>query len=168
MSIQINTLTNEILGGEILQPNCRWATEAETQLNLLQEAKKTKINDLKEKRDINNIKPLVREGNLINPSTMEILPNIVQFYFIATRHPTNQASDAGTLLEQAQKRNLIPYFSKNVATGEKVIVALTKELSIDIENHLMMRNATNYYHFGQLETQVNNATTIEEVEAINW
>ena len=134
----------------------------------LQKAKEVKIAEIKEKRDVENIKPLIRQGNLVNPATMEILPETIQFYFVATRHPTNQASDAGTLLEQAQKRGLIPYFTKNVATNQKAVIALTAELSTNIENHLLNRNATNYYHYGQLEAQINNATTIEQVEAITW
>jgi hypothetical protein len=46
MKIQINEVTKEFIEAVMLQPDCRWATEVETQNYFLNQAKTQKINEL--------------------------------------------------------------------------------------------------------------------------
>lgn len=62
MSIQINTITNDIFEGESLQPDCRWATELEGQAYLLQKAKQSKIAELEAFHDSPAVKTLTVNG----------------------------------------------------------------------------------------------------------
>lgn len=63
--IQINTITNEVFQGDSLQPNCRWATEAEAQVYLLAKVKEAKIAILSE-----NYKLAIKKDYYISSATL--------------------------------------------------------------------------------------------------
>lgn len=73
MKIQYNEITKEFIEAVMLQPDCRWATEAETQNYLLQKAKEAKIAQLKINLDnaskkpfpLNGVKQIDKDGKVI-------------------------------------------------------------------------------------------------------
>ena len=73
MKIQYNEINKEFIEAVMLQPDCRWATEAETQNYLLQKAKEAKIAQLRVNLDnaskkpfpLNGVKQIDKDGKVI-------------------------------------------------------------------------------------------------------
>lgn len=168
-----NTQTNEI--SQFANPQEGWviATEMEIQTHLLQKAKEAKKDELKNTLDTENIKPFVIAGKQINPITLALSADDTYFYFIIKKHPDNPAADPMTLLNEALQNRIVPYFADSVpanedAKSEEVCIALTATLASAIKNHIKDRNIHNFSHYRELKIQLENAQTIEEVEAIKW
>ena len=73
MKIQYNEINKEFIEAVMLQPDCRWATEAETQNYLLQKAKEAKSAQLRVNLDnaskkpfpLNGVKQIDKDGKVI-------------------------------------------------------------------------------------------------------
>jgi hypothetical protein len=134
---------------------------------LLQRAKDEKIAEIKRINDEKNIEPTSNQGYLMNENGS--LGELVSFEFKTTRHPSNPASDPNTILFSTLMSKInTRYSTKNAKTGEQIAIQLTPQLAQNIVSHLSLRNTTNFQYRDQLLAKINQAKTIEEVEAISW
>ncbi len=60
------------------------------------------------------------------------------------------------------------YSTKNAKTGEQIAIQLTPALAQNIVSHLSLRNTSNFQYRDQILAKINDAKTIQEVEAIKW
>jgi hypothetical protein len=127
----------------------------------LQEAKDAKLAEIQQARDAHNISPM---WSHIAPRLDNNEPT--QFCFYTNRHPSNPASDPTTILLGA--RSGVVYYSTKDLSGNSIVVIIDSALGASIEEHIKQRNTNAYMKYGNLKTQINNANTIEEVEAITW
>lgn len=59
----------------------------------------------------------------------------------------------------------MPYFTKDI-DGNKIVIELTSEIASLLRQRIAQRNNDNYKLSTAIEAEINNATTIEEIEAI--
>ena len=133
----------------------------------LQEAKNEKIAEIKRINDEKNIESTINQGYLMNENGS--LGELVSFEFKTTRHPSNPASDPNTILFSTLMSKInTRYSTKNAKTGEQIAIQLTPALAQNIVAHLSLRNTSNFQYRDQLLAKINEAKTIQEVEAIKW
>lgn len=131
----------------------------------LPELKKEKISQIKLIRDQKNTEPLTDykafliddEGNKTNQETY--------FVFYTNRHQTNPASDPESIISRARELGSMPYFTKDLE-GKKITVELTAEIAALLKQRMFERNDNNYKVSGVVEEEINNAQSIEELQAI--
>ncbi|MBU6140456.1 MAG: hypothetical protein KGP29_02725 [Proteobacteria bacterium] len=133
--------------------------------DLLAKAKLKKIAEIKSIRDQKNIEPITDfeafllddEGNKIEQKSY--------FIFYTNRHQTNPASDPDSIISRALDLSAMPYFTKDV-NGKKITIELTSEIAGLLRQRIAQRNNDNYKLSSVIEAEINNSTTIEEVETI--
>ena len=134
---------------------------------LLKKAKEEKIAEIKRINDEKNIEPSISQAYLIKENGS--LGELVSFEFKTTRHPSNPASDPNTILfNTIAFKKITRYSTKNVKTGEQIAIQLTPQIAESIGSHLAVRNTDNFNYRDQLLAKINDAKTIQEVEAIKW
>ena len=87
------------------------------------------------------------------------------FIFYTNRHQTNPASDPDSIISRALDLGSMPYFTKDLS-GNKITIELTSEIAALLRQRIAQRNNGNYKLSSTIEAEINNSTTIEEVEAI--
>jgi len=158
---------NNFFEAALLQQDCVEITGQELTNYLVQKAKNEKIAEIKRINDEKNIEPTVNQGYLMNENGS--LGELVSFEFKTTRHPSNPASDPNTILFSTLMSKInTRYSTKNAKTGEQIAIQLTPALAQNIVAHLSLRNTSNFQYRDQLLAKINEAKTIEEVEAIKW
>jgi hypothetical protein len=147
---------------------------------LLQEAKDAKKAEIKAARDAANIANHTRTGGreliIDNNGNITGEGNLVTFIFDCKPILNNPAANPAKLLEFARSKNIdIPYSCEIQDSDEEGnivfrsgVVKIDSILADAIENHIANRNSVNYLKYGKLKESVNNATTISEVNLINW
>lgn len=133
--------------------------------DFLAEVKKEKISQIKSIRDQKNIEPIAdfeaflldEEGNKTEQKSY--------FIFYTNRHQSNPASDPDPIISRALDFGSMPYFTKAL-NGDKIAVELTSEIAILLRQRITQRNNDNYKLSSSIEAEINNATTIEEIESI--
>ncbi|NBV06796.1 MAG: hypothetical protein EBS06_06130 [Proteobacteria bacterium] len=133
--------------------------------DLLAKAKLKKIAEIKSIRDQKNIEPITdfeaflldEEGNKTKQQSY--------FIFYTNRHQTNPASDPDSIISRALDLGSVPYFTKDLI-GNKINIELTSKIAASLRQHIAQRNNDNYKLSSSIEVEINNATTIEEIEAI--
>lgn len=152
----------------------------------LQEAKTTKLAEIKAKRDEMDLKPFKRFSNEISPAyevtfdeflDVTKTDNIVSFVFdvrpldVPIRTPSEILSE----VKESSADNpdyFLPYSCDIIDNAgnflRKGAVALDLSLRNDIRNHLKNRATQNTFRANFLKQQVLAATTIEEVQTISW
>ncbi len=145
----------------------KWIAEGGTveKEDLLAKAKLKKIAEIKSIRDQKNIEPITNfeaflfddEGNKIEQKSY--------FIFYTNRHQTNPASDPDSIISRALDLGSMPYFTKDLS-GNKITIELTSEIAALLRQRIAQRNNGNYKLSSTIEAEINNSTTIEEVEAI--
>lgn len=131
----------------------------------LRNAKQRKINEVKIVRDRKNISPITDykafliddEGNKTNQESY--------FIFYTNRHQTNPASDPESIISRSKELGSMPYFTKDLE-GKKITVELTAEIAVLLKQRIFERNDNNYKVSGSIEEAINNAQSIEELQAI--
>jgi hypothetical protein len=181
----VSTITKEVgaTGYDKVQD---WIAEGNTpdpeftEAEILQNAKDAKIAEIKATRNAANIADHTRTGGreliIDNNGNITGEGNLVTFIFDCKPILNNPAANPAKLLEFARSKNIdIPYSCEIQDTdGEgniifrKGVVKIDSTLADTIENHIANRNSGNYLKYGKLKESVNNATTIEEVNNINW
>ncbi len=133
--------------------------------DLLAKAKLKKIAEIKSVRDQRNIDPITdfeaflldEEGNKTEQKSY--------FIFYTNRHQTNPASDPDSIISRALELSAMPYFTKDI-DDNKIAIELTSEIATLLRQRIAQRNNDNYKLSSAIEAEINNSTTIEEVEAI--
>lgn len=131
----------------------------------LPELKLQKISQIKLIRDQKNTEPLTNykafliddEGNKTNQESY--------FVFYTNRHQTNPASDPESIISRVTELGSMPYFTKNLE-GKKITVELTAEIAALLKQRIFERNDNNYKVSSVVEEEINNAQSIEELQAI--
>jgi hypothetical protein len=193
MKYAINTITNQILGFDVddfnkVSKNFRtgdWreCTEEERDDYLLGSIKDSKEEELKQKRDESNISEMTTHEGI------ELIPNELGFtesdpiYFSFRTKPTgNPATEPTSILSNVVVKNIglvagdlppshyLPY-SCEIIEGEtrrRGYIKLDFVLAQSLVTHLEQRNSANIKYCNSLEVELDNATTIEEINNINW
>ncbi len=134
---------------------------------LFDEAKKKKIAEIKAIRDQKNIEPIIgNKAFLINDSGKKT-KKISDFLFYTNRHQTNPSSDPDSIISRVINIGAMPYFTKD-RSGNKITAELTPEIAKSLHHLMTKRNDDNYSKSKAIETKINSAKTIEEIEAISW
>lgn len=134
---------------------------------LLKKAKNEKIAEIKRINDEKNIEPSTAQAYIIKENGT--LGELVSFKFKTTRHPSNPASDPNTILfNTIAFKKTTRYSTTNQETGEQIAIQLTPQIAESIGSHLAVRNTNNFQNRDELLAKINEAKTIEEVEAIKW
>lgn len=131
----------------------------------LPQLKLQKISQIKLIRDQKNTEPLTNykafliddEGNKINQESY--------FVFYTNRHQTNPASDPDSIISRVTELGSMPYFTKDLE-GKKITVELTAEIAALLKQRIFERNDNNYKVSVSIEETINNAQSIEELQAI--
>src|SRR3989338_5621454 len=133
--------------------------------DLLAKAKLKKVAEIKSIRDQKNIEPITDfEGFLLDEDGNKTEQKSY-FIFYTNRHQTNPASDPDSIISRALDLSSMPYFTKDLS-GKKIAVELTSETAALLRQRIAQRNNNNYKLSSAIEAEINNSTTIEEVEAI--
>jgi hypothetical protein len=146
---------NNFFEAALLQQDCVEITGQELTNYLVQKAKNEKIAEIKRINDEKNIEPTVNQGYLMNENGS--LGELVSFEFKTTIL-------FSTLMSKINTR----YSTKNAKTGEQIAIQLTPALAQNIVSHLSLRNTSNFQYRDQILAKINDAKTIQEVEAIKW
>ena len=133
--------------------------------DILAKTKLEKIAEIKSIRDQKNIEPITDfEAFLLNDEGNKTEQKSY-FIFYTNRHQTNPASDPDSIISRALDLSAMPYFTKDI-DGNKIIIELTPEVAALLRQRIAQRNNDNYKLSSVIEAEINNATTIEEIEAI--
>lgn len=133
--------------------------------DLLAKAKLKKIAEIKSIRDQKNIEPITDfEAFLLDDEGNKTTQQSC-FVFYTNRHQTNPASDPDSIISRALDLSTMPYFTKDI-DGNKIVIELTSEIASLLRQRIAQRNNDNYKLSTAIEAEINNATTIEEIEAI--
>lgn len=95
MKIQYNELTKECIEAVMLQPDCRWATETETQNYLLLKAKEAKLAQLKMNLDNESKKPFSLIGVKQIDKDGKVIGTVNAFYNI---QDANSLTDSANII----------------------------------------------------------------------
>ncbi len=95
MKIQYNEINKEFIEAVMLQPDCRWATEAETQNYLLQKAKEAKLAQLKMNLDNESKKPFSLIGVKQIDKDGKVIGTVNAFYNI---QDVNSLTDSANII----------------------------------------------------------------------
>lgn len=145
---------------------------------ILQEAKSSKLLQLKENRDNYNLRPIVSiqaEEIAISEDGQNIFTgNEVYFEFFvnSTNQPASEPNSIvlGTILLSLQNPSHYIRYSCNIIEGQskrKGYVALTGNVAVNLQTHIQNRVEGAILLTNQLETEINACTTLEEVNEIN-
>jgi hypothetical protein len=158
------------------------ATEEQAEAYELQEAKDSKIAQMKINRDANIAKDYVlSEGNEITTTVEQpiqsdwVVGNIYTFYF-NVKETGLSATEPSTILTNATNTDFVPYSCGIITgidpdTGKNIIrqgyIRITAAIADAIGNDLKNRTVFSVIRANNLEIQINACNTIEEVDAIN-
>lgn len=95
MKIQYNEINKEFIEAVMLQPDCRWATETETQNYLLSKAKEAKIAQLKVNLDNESKKPFSLIGVKQIDKDGKVIGTVNAFYNI---QDVNSLTDSANII----------------------------------------------------------------------
>ncbi len=135
------------------------------QEDLLTKTKLKKIAEIKSIRDQKNIEPITDFEAFLLDEDGNKTEQKSYFIFYTNRHQTNPASDPDSIISRALDLSSMPYFTKDLS-GKKIAVELTSETAILLRQRIAQRNNDNYKLSTTIEAEINNTTTIEEIEAI--
>lgn len=147
---------------------------------LLQEAKTKKLVELKAIRNSSDEAPLrgiqAYEVTLDETFSKTKTNNLVFFHFDTKPVDTPVRNPLAILARVYRKGHndpnyYLPYkcdIENGDNTTRKGIVALTYDIAQTVENHMEARGSTNSVFKSYYETLINNCSTIEEVEAVNF
>lgn len=133
--------------------------------DLLAKAKLKKISEIKSIRDQKNIEPITDFEAFLLDDEGNNTTQQSHFVFYTNRHQTNPASDPDSIISRALDLGSMPYFTKDLS-GNKIAVELTSETAALLRQRIAQRNNNNYKLSSTIEAEINNATSIEEVETI--
>ena len=145
--------------------NFKQSLKSDTEI--LDEAKKRKVEEIKAIRDQRNIEPIIgKKVFLINDSGKKI-KKTSDFLFYTNRHQTNPSSDPDSILSRILNIGAMPYFTKD-ENGNPITIELTPEIAKSLFVMMTKRNDDNFANSKAIEKKINSAKTIEEIEAISW
>lgn len=131
----------------------------------LPELKLQKISQIKLIRDQKNTEPLTDYKAFLIDDEGNKTDQEAYFVFYTNRHQTNPASDPESIISRARELGSMPYFTKDLE-GRKITVELTAEIAALLKQRIFERNDNNYKVSGVVEEEINNAQSIEELQAI--
>lgn len=134
--------------------------------NLLTKVKLEKITKVKSLRDQKNIEPINDYQGLVIDAEGNVTEQESYFVFYTNRHQTNPASDPDSIISRVLDLGAIPYFTED-PDGNKIAIQLTTDLVTLLRQRIAERNNNNYRLTSLIEIEINNAQTLEEVEAIS-
>ncbi len=133
--------------------------------DVLAKIKSEKITQIKLIRDQKNIEPITNQKAFLIDENGSTTSQESYFVFYTNRHQTNPASDPEAIISRTIALGSMPYFTKD-NEGKKITIELTAEIAAILRQRISERNDNNYKLSSSLETEINNAQSIEEVEAI--
>lgn len=145
----------------------------------LQEAKDKKLAELKEIRNTSDQAPLrgIQAYEVVLDETFnKTKTNNLVFFLFDTQPIDTPVRNPLAILARVYRKGhdnpdyYLPYkcdIEENNST-RKGIIALTYDIAQTIENHMEARGSTNSVFKSYYETVINNCSTIEEVEAVNF
>lgn len=133
--------------------------------DILAKTKLEKIAKIKSIRDQKNIEPITSQQAFLIDENGSTTSQESYFVFYTNRHQTNPASDPETIISRTIALGSMPYFTKD-NEGKKITIELTSESAATLRQKISERNDNNYKLSSSLEAEINNAHSIEEVEAI--
>lgn len=131
----------------------------------LKETQGDKIFQIKLIRNKKNIEPITEYKAFLIDNNGNKTDQESFFIFYTNRHQTNPASDPNAILSRVLYLGAMPYFTKDL-NGNKITVELTSEIAKAIQERISQRNDSNYRLSAMLESEINQAKTVEEIEAI--
>ncbi|NBV06585.1 MAG: hypothetical protein EBS06_05045 [Proteobacteria bacterium] len=131
----------------------------------LNEIKNKKIAEIKSIRDQKNIAPLTDYKAFLIDDEGNKIAQESYFLFYTNRHQLNPASDPESIISRTIELGSMPYFTKNLE-GKKITIELTAEIASLLKQRIFERNNNNHKVSGVVEEAINNAKSIEELEAI--
>jgi hypothetical protein len=145
----------------------RKATDAEIEAFKLKEAKDLKSEEVKAKRDEENISPITdSEANLLDDLGQKT-GNKSNFVFYTSRHPSNPAADPNSILTNCAVLNIAINYATKDLEGNKITVELTPAIAKQIASHIAVRNQNNYLYCNLLLKKITDAKDLEEINNIN-
>jgi hypothetical protein len=133
----------------------------------LKEAQDLKSEEVKAKRDEENISPITEfEANLLDDLGQKT-GNKTRFLFYTSRHPSNPAADPNSILTNCAVLNIAINYATKDLDGNKIIIELTPDLAKQIASHIAVRNQNNYLYCNLLLEKIKKANNLEEVKTIN-
>ena len=140
-------------------------TNTDYEFSILEQAKLTKIAQLKANRNAALESSHETQAFEIIDDT---LGNKVRFEF-STKATGIPLTEPKSILDIALKNINVKYSCEIIENGvrRKGYVLLNKEIAENLEFHLTDRSNTNVKYANDLEAEINACTTIEEVESIN-
>ncbi len=133
--------------------------------DILAKIKLEKIAKIKSIRDQKNIEPITDQQAFLIDENGSTTSQESYFVFYTNRHQTNPASDPEAIISRTIALGSMPYFTKD-NEGGKITIELTAEIAATLRQRISERNDNNYKLSSSLETEINKAQSIEEVEAI--
>jgi hypothetical protein len=131
----------------------------------LPELKLQKISQIKLIRDQKNTEPLTDYKAFLIDEEGNKTAEESYFVFYTNRHQTNPASDPDSIISRVTELGSMPYFTKDLE-GKKITVELTAEIAALLKQRIFERNDNNYKVSSVLEEEINNAQSIEELQAL--
>lgn len=180
-----NKSTNEVIAadsfGTSFYTSGEWRELNKIELEdfLLQEAKDKKLAELKEIRNTSDQAPLrgIQAYEVVLDETFnKTKTNNLVFFLFDTQPVDTPVRNPLAILARVYRKGhdnpdyYLPYkcdIEENNTT-RKGIIALTYDIAQTIENHMEARGSTNSVFKSYYETVINNCSTIEEVEAVNF
>lgn len=193
MKHAINTKTKQILEFDVADFNkisknfrtgdWRECNEEEKSVDLLRKSKNSKEEELKKKRDESNTLDMTsHEGIELIPNDLGFTEVDPVYFSFRTNSTGNPATEPTSILSNVVVKNIglvagdlspnhyWPY-SCEIIEGEtrrRGYIKLDFVLAQSLVTHLEQRNSSNIKHCNSLEVELDNATTIEEINNINW
>jgi len=133
--------------------------------DILAKTKLEKIAKIKSIRDQKNIEPITNQQAFLIDENGSKTSYESYFVFYTNRHQTNPASDPEAIISRTIALGSMPYFTKD-NEGKKITIELTAEIAATLRQKISDRNDNNYKLSSNLEAEINNSQSIEEVEAI--
>ncbi len=134
--------------------------------DVLAKTKSEKITQIKLIRDQKNIEPITNQKAFLIDENGSTTSQESYFVFYTNRHQTNPASDPEVIISRAITLGSMPYFTKD-NEGKQITIQLTAEISKNLQQRILERNDSNRKLSRILEKEINDAESIEEVEAIS-
>jgi hypothetical protein len=141
---------------------------------LLQEAKDAKIQEIKTRRDQENIKEITNPATTTAPlliegaTGLELEGSDVNFAFNMTPTSNNFTDPTTILTDIIVNDTTTDYSTKKVDDGSAIYVRIDKTIANNIKNHAKLRMINNIYFANKIEQAINSCSTIEEVKTITW
>ncbi len=137
---------------------------------LLQEAKNAKIIQIKVNRKESNQKDLIlvqaKEITDNGDGSFTTTTDLVNFSF-RTRRSGDELTNPSNLINACLRGVTIRYSCEILNPSRRGYVEITQAIAENIESHLINRGQNNVYYANTLEDEINNCSTVEEVEAID-